>query len=106
MMPDQTIEVRDDPDRQRYVIIVDGTQRGLSEYRRRGDTRVFTHTEIDDEVSGRGLASRLVQEAVDDVRARGGMIVPLCPFLGAWLDRHPEHRDLVDDELASHYRRG
>ena len=44
---------------------------------------------------GHGLGGTLVRGALDDVRARGGSVVPLCPFVRGWIDRHPEYQDLL-----------
>ncbi len=65
------------------------------------DRYVFTHTEVEDGHEGEGLGSLLVKEALDDVRARGGQIVPVCPFVTAYIERHQEYADLVDKELTA-----
>ncbi|MFG3012930.1 GNAT family N-acetyltransferase [Streptomyces cinerochromogenes] len=83
--------------RKRYEILVDGKRAGLTAYRDRGAQRVFYHTEIDDAFAGQGLASRLVQEALTDVRNSGKRIVPVCPYVAKFLKRHEEFADLVDD---------
>ncbi|MET9453132.1 GNAT family N-acetyltransferase [Streptomyces cinerochromogenes] len=83
--------------RKRYEILVDGERAGLTAYRDRGAQRVFYHTEIDDAFAGQGLASRLVQEALTDVRESGKRIVPVCPYVAKFLKRHEEFADLVDD---------
>ncbi|QTE02895.1 GNAT family N-acetyltransferase [Streptomyces cyanogenus] len=82
--------------RNRYEIHVDGERAGLTAYRDRGEQRVFYHTEIDDAFAGQGLASRLVQEALTDVRNSGKRIVPVCPYVAKFLKRHEEFADLVD----------
>ncbi|CAN5502017.1 GNAT family N-acetyltransferase [soil metagenome] len=73
----------------------DGTVVGFAAYRRDGDVVVCTHTEVDDAQEGKGVGSRLVRGALDDVRASGLTIRPLCPFVKAYVDRHPEYADLV-----------
>ncbi|MEV5174548.1 GNAT family N-acetyltransferase [Streptomyces flaveolus] len=82
--------------RNRYEILVDGKRAGLTAYRDRDAQRVFYHTEIDDAFAGQGLASRLVQEALTDVRASGKRVVPVCPYVAKFLQRHDEFADLVD----------
>jgi predicted GNAT family acetyltransferase len=76
-----------------YVITADGVHAGLAAYRRRGDRIVFTH--IDPAFEGHGVGSALAKAALDDVRARGLRAVPLCPFIRAWIDRHPDYEVLV-----------
>ena len=53
------------------------------------------HTEIDPSVGGRGLGSALVRFALDDARARGLTVIPRCPFVAAFIVRHPEYEELV-----------
>jgi predicted GNAT family acetyltransferase len=82
--------------RHRYEILVDGKRVGLTAYRDRGEQRVFHHTEVDDAFAGQGLASRLVQQALTDVRACGKRIVPVCPYVAKFLQRHEEFADIAD----------
>lgn len=91
--------VRDDPDNHRYVIEVDGEVVGFAEYHLRGGRHFFVHTEVDDTHTGRGLGTSLVRSALDDVRASGGSVVPLCPMFAAYIERHPEYQDLVDHQI-------
>lgn len=88
-------EVADAPHRSRYEARVDGVPAGFAEYRDDGDERVFTHTEVT--LEGRGVGGALARAALDDVRARGLRAVPMCPFIAAWIRRHPEYGDLVPD---------
>lgn len=98
------IAIRDSPDEGAYVIDVDGVRAGKTEYRMREGRHVFVHTEIDDAHSGAGLGAMLVRFALDDVRSQAGRIVPLCPFVNAFIRRHPEYDDLVDHEMTSSLR--
>ena len=79
---------------QEYVMEVDG-QRAVAAYQREGDTIVFTHTGVPPALEGRGIGSRLVRGALDDVRDQGLRVVPQCPFVRAFIAKHPEYRDLV-----------
>lgn len=84
------------PAERRYVLLLDGQQVGFTVYADHGDQRVFVHTEISMDQSGKGLASTLVAAALADVRARGLRVVALCPFTAAYLRGHREYDDLVD----------
>jgi predicted GNAT family acetyltransferase len=46
-------------------------------------------------VGGHGHGSTLVRAALDDVRARGLSVIPLCPFVKAYIEKHPEYADLL-----------
>jgi predicted GNAT family acetyltransferase len=91
--------VVDVPERERYELRVDGELAGHLAYRGRTDVRALVHTEIDRDRSGQGLGSVLIAGAVDDLRARGLRLIPICPFVTRWLGEHPEHLDLVDEAL-------
>lgn len=94
---DSRIEIRDEDSEAAYLIVVDGSPVGRAEYRTIEDRRVFTHTEVDEEYSGMGLANRLVRFALDDMQEQGKSIVPICPFFAAYIQKHPEEQDLLDD---------
>lgn len=87
--PDEPV-VTNDEAASEYVLRIGGTQIGLAAYRLRGDEIAFTHTEIDPTCEGRGYGSALVGAALADARERGLTVLPLCPFVAAYLERHPE----------------
>jgi len=87
--------VRDNPDEQRYELIADGERVGERVYHLRDSRITLLHTEVSPSVEGQGLGGRLVAGALDDIRARGLRVVPVCPFVRAYLRRHPEAADLV-----------
>ena len=62
-------------------------------YHQRGDRRIFTHTEVPPADEGKGYASRVVKEALDDTRRVGLKIQPACSFVVADVRRHPEYGD-------------
>jgi hypothetical protein len=86
------IEIRDNPDAQRYDLLVDGEPAGVAEYRDREGRRIFVHTVVDEAYAGRGLGNRLAKGALDDALGRGMRIVPRCPFIRSWLERHPDYQ--------------
>jgi predicted GNAT family acetyltransferase len=83
--------VVDDPEELRYELWLDDRLAGEIRYRIREDgTVVLVHTEIHPSLEGRGLGNVLVQGALDDLREREIEYVPLCPFVQAYLRRHPQ----------------
>lgn len=92
------VAVRDNADAARYEITVDGDLAGVAEYRDRGGRRIFVHTVVDRSFSGRGLGNRLAAGALDDARERGLRIVPRCPFIRSYIERHAEYRSLLGGE--------
>ncbi|MGY1749755.1 MULTISPECIES: GNAT family N-acetyltransferase [unclassified Modestobacter] len=90
--------VTDAPEDSRYEIRDGERLLGQAAYQRRGNQVVFTHTEVDTGEENSGLGSKLVRAALDDVRSKGGTVVPMCSFVRGWIDRHPEYQDLVAAE--------
>jgi predicted GNAT family acetyltransferase len=87
-------EVRDNPERSRYELLIDGRLVGIADYRVVGDTMVFPHTEITPAERGRGHGAELVRAALHDVRARGRQVVPRCWYVAEFMDDNPEFDDL------------
>lgn len=92
------VTVTDDPDHERYALRVGGEYAGAIVYRpARGSvpTRTFLHTGVEPAFEGRGLGSRLIAAALADSRTRGIAVLPQCPFVKAYLLRHPDDLDVV-----------
>jgi uncharacterized protein len=70
----------------------------VAEYRRRGETIFFIHTEVPRELDGQGVASQLVKTALDDARTQHLVVVPFCPFVAGYIRRHPDYKALVPPE--------
>ena len=87
--------VTDRPDQLRYEIEVDGELAGFLLYRREPGVLELVHTDVDPKWEGKGVGAALVQGALDDVRARGLKVRPYCPFVAAYIRRHPEYDDIV-----------
>jgi predicted GNAT family acetyltransferase len=91
---DDGLLVLDEPDRQRYVARLGDQVVGFTEYRARGERLTLYHTEVDPAFEGRGFGSRLASGILDDIRARGLKVTVSCPFIRAFVKRHPEYEDL------------
>ena len=87
--------VVDVPEAGRYELLLDGRRIGLLAYRRSEGRIAFTHTEIAASCERRGFGSRLAEVALEDARRHGLEVVPLCPFIARYIDRHPEYAPLV-----------
>src|SRR5256885_7420248 len=91
------IRVADNPGKRRFEVYLDDRLAGFAVYVTDGQRVVFVHTEVDPAFEGHGLGSKLAKDALDDVRRRGLRAVPQCPFIAAYIRRHPEYGDLVDE---------
>ena len=87
-------EVRNDVADHRYVLEVDG-EYAIAAYRLESDVVIFTHTVVPPDQQGHGIGSALIKGALGDARRRGLKVVPDCPFVAAYIERHPEERDLL-----------
>lgn len=92
-----SVEVTDQPQRGRYEATVDGRLAGFAEYQRRDGVVVLTHTEVDDDYQGKGVAGGLARAALDAIRAEGSRVVPECEYMAGYIRKHPEYADLVDE---------
>ncbi|WP_433671782.1 GNAT family N-acetyltransferase [Nocardia sp. CA-136227] len=79
-----------------FGIKVGETRAGLTAYVDHGRQRIFFHTEIDDAYAGQGLASKLISAALTATRAAGRRIVPVCPFVKAYVEKHHDFDDILD----------
>ncbi|MEV6767717.1 GNAT family N-acetyltransferase [Nocardia sp. NPDC051030] len=79
----------------RYEVWYGNSLAGFTEYRERDDDTIFIHTEVDAAFGGKGLGNTLAHEAIEDVIKSGRVIVPRCPFIKSWLDKHPEYDEHV-----------
>jgi predicted GNAT family acetyltransferase len=89
-------QVRHEPALARYTLWLDGENVGLTDYVATGRQVRFTHTEVDPAHRHEGLASVLIEQALDDVRTRTDLpVVAECPYVAAWIDDHAEYQDLL-----------
>ena len=87
--------VRYDDAKARYEIVIDGELAGFTDAHINGQLVTFPHTEVDERFQGQGLASTLIQQALDDVRSRGKSVRATCPFVLEFIEKHPDYQDLL-----------
>jgi len=93
-MAEQSAGVVDNAEKRRYELAVEGGTAVLG-YNRRDGILYLTHTEVPEALEGRGIGGRLVKQVLDQARAEGVKVAPWCPFVRAYIKRHPEYQDLV-----------
>ena len=89
------LRIVDNPEHHRYEAVLDDRVVGISQYSLADDVITFLHTEVDQSAEGKGIGSRLAAGALDDVRQRGLRVVARCPFISAYIRRHPDYADLL-----------
>jgi predicted GNAT family acetyltransferase len=91
------VHVANDPDEERYQATVDDEVVGFTKYVSRPRLIAFVHTEVDERMEGQGVGSKLVRFALDDARSQGVAVLPFCPFVNGYIQRHPEYVDLIPE---------
>ncbi len=97
------LNVREIPGGRRFELYEDGELAGFADTVLSGTVLAIPHTEVHPDRTGRGLAGELVQVVLDTARARGQRVLPQCPYVSAWIERHPEYVDLVPAERRGAY---
>ena len=87
--------VVDNPERRRFEVRDGRKVLGWTTYEQTSHLIVFHHTEVKPRYEGLGLGSLLVRTTLDHVRAQEMRVLPLCPFVNGWIERHPDYADLV-----------
>ena len=87
-------DVTDNAGRSRFELAVEGHV-AHADYAREPGRITFTHTIVPPALEGRGIGSRLVKAALAAARAEGLKVVPSCPFVRAYIERHAEEQDLL-----------
>jgi predicted GNAT family acetyltransferase len=82
-------QITDNRAQSRFEFQADGHRAELL-YRRNGNRLVLIHTEVPEQLEGRGIGGALVTAAIDRAVAEGMTLVPLCPFARGWLERYPD----------------
>jgi predicted GNAT family acetyltransferase len=91
-----TFTVTDVPDKERFEARDEaGALAGVLTYQLTGAIVAYTHTKVEAAFEGGGAGSALARAAMDDARAKSRTVVPICPFVSGWLERHPEYEDIL-----------
>lgn len=99
-MENETYRLRHDPQRCSYEFVLDDGSVAEITYRRQGDVLLIDHTGVPPAFENRGIGRRLVEAVLCDVRDHGWKVVPQCPFVAAFIRRHPVWREVVCEEAG------
>ncbi|MFG2358720.1 GNAT family N-acetyltransferase [Streptomyces sp. NPDC048521] len=88
-------QIVDNAEANRYEALIDGELAGFAEYIRTQRLIAFVHTEVHTGYEGQGIGAALVRSSLDEARAAGLAVLPVCPFYAGWIARHPEYKALV-----------
>ena len=98
MSTQTNLEISDNKQANRYEARVDDAL-AVVEYHQTANTIILNHTEVPQSLEGSGVGSALVKFVLNDSRANQYSVVPMCPFVAAYIRRHKEYRDLVPERF-------
>ena len=87
----------------RFELVHDGQLAGVLKFKLDGDQLALTHTEVSPDFGGRGFGAQLVSSALADAQARGESVLPVCPYVRAYLGKHPQWQSLVPVQYRADY---
>ena len=93
-----TYPIRDNPELHRFETDLGDGSFAIADYVLRPGKIMFTHTEVPPEHEGKGIGSALIRYALDAARDRGLLVIPICPFFAAFMQKHAEVQDLLDPD--------
>lgn len=89
---------------QRYEAALDGTLAAYADYNLLSDAILFPHTEVLPENERQGVGSAIVKHMLDDARARGLHVIPVCQFIASYIRKHREYVDLVRSDIQRAFK--
>jgi predicted GNAT family acetyltransferase len=89
------IEVKYNPDASRFEVQLGDGKFAQIAYQMEGDVMLFVHTEVPKEFGGRGIADKMAYAALEYAKANGLQVMALCPFVKAYIGRHPEYQPIT-----------
>lgn len=103
MNEQQSPEIRDNVERHRFEIDLGDGSFAFAEYNLIPGKIMFTHTEVPKAHEGKGLGSALIRHGLAEARERGLKVIPICPFFAAYMQRHSDVQDLLDDTWRTRF---
>jgi predicted GNAT family acetyltransferase len=102
-MASEEIRVRDNVERHRFEVDLGGGEFAFADYNLLSGKIMFTHTEVPPHHEGKGLGTALIRAGLAAARERGLKVIPICPFFAAYMQRHAEVQDLLDDSWRKRF---
>ncbi|RYY69010.1 MAG: N-acetyltransferase [Chitinophagaceae bacterium] len=90
----ETIELTDNEAENRYEMSFENTI-SFIEYEKEGDNISLLHTEVDPSLEGRGVGTAIVEKVLKAIEEKGLQLIPLCPFVVAYIKRHPDWERII-----------
>jgi predicted GNAT family acetyltransferase len=94
--------VINNPHGQRFETTMDGHVAVLN-YKQDGRSITFLHTEVPQQLAGRGVGSALAKTGLKYAREQGLQVIPKCEFMASYIEKHPEFADLLGSGSSRAY---
>lgn len=104
--PAQAPVLSDNRAESRFEIRVGAELAGFVSYHRGNELINLIHTEVGDKFQGAGLAGQLARYSLDAAREEKLAVLPSCPYIGRWIQRHPDYTDLVPEDRRAEFGLG
>lgn len=88
----------------RYEAALEGQLAAYAEYNLLTDAIMFTHTEVLPEHEGKGVGSGIARHVLDEARATGLHVIPVCQFIAGYIRKHREYAELVRPEIQRAFK--
>ncbi|MBZ0296524.1 MAG: N-acetyltransferase [Anaerolineae bacterium] len=88
------LEIKHNPDEHRFEVMLDG-KIAMVQYMIAGKNIIFTHTEVPPEFEGLGIGNKMAHVALEYAQAEGYKVQAICPFIAAYIRRHPEYQSIT-----------
>jgi uncharacterized protein len=98
------IAITNNTDQHRYEATIDGQLAGYCEYNLLREAIMFTHTEVLGAFEGKGVGSAIARHVLDDARAQGLHVIPVCQFIAGYIRKHPDYADLVRGDMRRAFK--
>ncbi|WP_213956006.1 MULTISPECIES: GNAT family N-acetyltransferase [unclassified Variovorax] len=98
------IAIKNDTAQHRYEATIEGALAGYCEYNLLREAIMFTHTEVLEAFEGKGVGSAIARHVLDDARAQGLHVIPVCQFIAGYIRKHPDYADLVRADMRRAFK--
>ncbi|MDM0115587.1 GNAT family N-acetyltransferase [Variovorax sp. J22R133] len=96
--------ITNNADAHRYEASKGGKTAAIAEYNLLSEAIMFTHTEVMPEFEGQGVGSAIARHVLDEARAQGKHVIPVCQFIAGYIRKHPEYKDLVREDIQRAFK--